>query len=328
MLASRLVARGRIEVTSVPIPTIGPEQVLIGMKVGAICGSDLHVVYDGFEPAELPAPAGFPGHEGVGVVVDSTSSNYLPGDRVLTLPEAVNATCFAEYQRAEARSLVKLPLGVELKRLVMAQQLGTVVFALKKFWPAAGAPCATVIGSGSIGLFFLQMLKRIGFEHVIVADPELERREVALRLGATEVVDPRTESIVEATLALTNGRGADLAIEAAGYDSARALAIASAALGGRVGLFGYPERKGDAPFPFELAFRKGLTVEMITNAQLEPGLKSFREAVTLVVDNQIQVDYLLSESVGLAEIGKAFERARDHRVLKVAIDLTSARANT
>jgi L-iditol 2-dehydrogenase len=259
----------------------------------------------------------------VGVVVESTSSKYVPGDRVLTLPEAVNATCFAEYQRAEARALVKLPLGVELKRLVMAQQLGTVLFALKKFWPAAGAQCATVIGAGSVGLYFLQMLKRIGFEHVIVADPELARRKVALRLGASEVVDPRTESIVEATFALTNGRGADLAIEAAGYDSARALAIGSARLGGRVGLFGYPERKGDAAFPFELAFRKGLSVEMITNAQLEPGLKSFREAVALIVDDQIQVDYLLSESVRLAEIGNAFEMARDHRVIKVAIDLTT-----
>jgi L-iditol 2-dehydrogenase len=324
MLASRLVAAGRIEANSVPVPNLGPEQVLIAMKVGAICGSDLHVVYDGFEPAELPAPPGFPGHEGVGVVAQSTSPMFRPGDPVLTLPEAVNATCFAEYQRAEARSLIKLPSGVDLNRLVMAQQLGTVVFAMKRFWPRQGAKCATVIGAGSIGLFFLQMLKRIGFENVVVADPELERRNAARQLGASAVVDPRSESVVEATFALTSGRGAEFTVEAAGYDSARSLAIASATLGGRVGLFGYPERKGDAPFPFELAFRKGLSIEMITNAQLEPGLVSFREAVALIVENQIQVDYLLSEPVELAQIGRAFEMARDHRLLKVAIDLTPA----
>jgi len=70
----------------------------------SICGSDLHVVYDGFSQHEFPAPPGYPGHEGVGVV-------EATGARVLTAPVPEHAACFGELQAVAETSLVPLPDG-------------------------------------------------------------------------------------------------------------------------------------------------------------------------------------------------------------------------
>src|SRR5207302_1530501 len=131
------------------------------------------------------------------------------------------------------------PPGADPTRLLMAQQLGTTILALRRFWSGPGAGAATLIGAGSAGLFFLQQLRRLGFETVVVSDLEPARLEIARELGATACVDARTQSVVEATMDLTGGEGADLVIEAAGYDVCRAQAVESARIGGRVGCFGF-----------------------------------------------------------------------------------------
>ena len=79
MKAAVLVGPGRFEVAEVPDPSPTPGQVLVRTHRAAICGSDLHVVYDGFHQHDFPAPPGYPGHEGVGVIVAT-------GERVLTAP--------------------------------------------------------------------------------------------------------------------------------------------------------------------------------------------------------------------------------------------------
>src|SRR5262249_61553874 len=108
MRAARLVARGHVEVARVPIPEPGPRQALIRMRRASICGSDVHVVFDGFEPDELPAAPGYPGHEGVGEVVESRSTMFAPGDCVLTVPVPGQGGCFAEFQLVDEASLVAL----------------------------------------------------------------------------------------------------------------------------------------------------------------------------------------------------------------------------
>ncbi|HKA49494.1 MAG TPA: alcohol dehydrogenase catalytic domain-containing protein [Candidatus Dormibacteraeota bacterium] len=105
MRAARLVAPGHLEVARVPIPEPGSRQALIRMRRASICGSDVHVVFDGFEPDQLPAAPGYPGHEGVGEVVDTRSDAFAAGDRVLTVPVPARAGCFAEFQVVDETSL-------------------------------------------------------------------------------------------------------------------------------------------------------------------------------------------------------------------------------
>src|SRR5215471_13075748 len=211
MRAARLVARGHVEVARVPLPEPGPGQALIRMRRASICGSDVHVVFDGFEPDELPAPPGYPGHEGVGEVVESRSNLFAAGDLVLTVPVPSQAGCFAEFQVMDETSLVGLPSDGDPGRLLMAQQLGTTIYAFRRFWPMEDAEpgVATVIGAGSAGLFFLQQLRYAGWETIIVADREPARLEIARELGASVCVCAPADSVFDATMDLTSGEGAD-----------------------------------------------------------------------------------------------------------------------
>jgi len=325
MKAVRLLDVGKVVVDEVPVPQPGPDQVLVKMRRASICGSDVHVVYDGFLPDEMPGRPGYPGHEGVGEVVQSRSPEFSPGDPVLTVPVPPEAGCFAAYQVVAAGSLVKLPAGVDPERLLMAQQLGTTIYATRRFWPDGAGRVAAVIGAGSAGLFFLQLLKRKGFEKLVVADLEPARLDIARELGADVVVRAPEESVVDACLDLTGGEGADLVVEAAGYDACRAQAVDAVRERGRLGFFGFPERRGQTPFPLEAAFRKAPSIEFTSGTQREPGLRSFREAVELIVQGAVEIGYLLAPTLGLEQAPEALELARERGrgAVKINLDPTA-----
>ncbi|HEY3924263.1 MAG TPA: zinc-binding dehydrogenase [Acidothermaceae bacterium] len=323
MLAAVMPAAGRIEVDEFPIPKPGEHEALVRMHTAAICGSDIHVLYDGFAREDAFGRPGYPGHEGVGEIVESNSTHYIQGMRVLTVPPGWYGGCFAEYQVVHERWLLPLPDGDDEQRQLMAQQLGTTIFGMRHFWTGAGGGVAAVIGAGSAGLFFLQQLVNIGFEKVVVSDLEPTRLEIARSLGAFDVVDGGSASIVEATLAASDNNGADLVIEAVGLDHTRELAIECVRKWGRVGFFGYPERYGPAPFPTERAFRKAVQINFMVDTAFEPGLRSFAEAIEVVHNGTIDVDYLLNERFSLEEINAAFEHAHGRRrgSVKIRVDL-------
>jgi L-iditol 2-dehydrogenase len=184
---------------------------------------------------------------------------------------------------------------------------------------------AAVIGAGSAGLFFVQQLRRRRFEQLIVSDLEPARLEIARELGADVIVHAPRESVVEACLDLSGGEGADLVIEAAGYDVCRSQAIDSVRENGRLGFFGFPERRGDAPFPMDRAFRKAPTIEFNVGTQREPGLRSFREAVAAIAEGRVEVGYLLAPTLRIEQAPEALALARERRggAVKVNFDLYS-----
>ncbi len=317
---------GVVEVADFPDPVPAPGEVLVRMHLASICGSDTHVVLDGFHRPERFGDPGYPGHEGVGVVEASHSDLFAVGDRVLTVPPGWLGACFAELQVVPEQYLVPVPDGLSLERGLMAQQLGTTVFAMKKFGRPDGE-VAVVIGAGSAGLYFVQHLRRAGYPHVVVAEPDPARRALAQELGATRVVDPAGESLVEVVASLTGGSGAALVIEAAGYDALRADAIEMVRHSGTVGFFGYPELAGDAPYPAFLAFRRNVTIEWVNGAQLEPGLASFREAMDLIAAGDIAVDHCLERFLDLEDVDAAVRLAkrRGEGAAKVNLRLPAGR---
>lgn len=334
MRAAVLTAPGHVEVDDFPIPDLETGEVLVQMTRASICGSDLHVVYDGF--ARTFGRPGYPGHEGIGRVLESESSEFRPGQVVLTVPTGLDGQCFATHQVVSSAFLVPLPDGADYDRLLFAQQLGTTIYAMRKFWPrdpeTGGTPaglepleprCAVVIGAGSAGLFLLQLAKRLGFERIVAADPTPERRQLARELGADEVTDGTTEQLLDATQSLSSGRGADLVIEAAGYDLCRDQAIQAVRRRGRVGCFGYPERSGRAPFPIELCFRKAPTIEFTVGTQVEPGLLSFRSAVEEIEQGTLEVDYCRGTAFDLEHAPEALELAQSRGpAVKVSLSLS------
>lgn len=322
MRAAQLVEPGRIACVDAPVPSLDAAPgVLLRTLRAAVCGSDLHAVYGGISVAGYPAPYGYPGHEAVAEVLGSTAPGFRAGDRVLAVPDPAYAGMFAEYQVVGPEFLLPLPPALGLEA-VLAQQLGTVVYALKRFWPGPAGECATVLGAGTAGLCFLQLLRQAGFERIIVADLEPHRLALAERLGADATVLAGTYSTAEVTMEETRGLGADLVVEATGHDAARAEAVRAARRGGRVGFFGLPERSGDVPFPYEVAFRRRVTIDLTWGAQSEPELASFRTALGLLADGTVDVSGFVTHTFGIDRVADALALAasRQDGAIKVAVD--------
>lgn len=325
MRAGYLAAPGRIELDDFPVPEPGAGEVLVRMRRASICGSDLHMAFYGFHREDALGRAGYPGHEGIGEVVVSRSASVPVGQQVLTVPAGDFGGCFAEYQVVDDQHLVPLPSGDE-RKLLLAQQLGTTIFAMRKFWPTGtdgAGKTAAVLGMGSAGLFFLQLLRRLGFDQVVVSDLVKGRLKVAETLGADVAVHAPDESVAEAIADVTGGRGAELIVEAAGFDALRTAAIEAVADHGTVGCFGFPERAGDAPYPSYTAFRKAVTIAWVSGTQSEPGLVSFREALAGINDGSYQVDYCTGPDYPLEQLPEAMALAYEAGggAIKLGIDI-------
>ncbi len=324
MKAARWVDVGRVVCEEVPRPSPSGGEVLVRTAYTSICGSDLHSVYGGAPPPGVAA--GHPGHESVGEVVESRCPGFEPGDRVLTVPHFVDGRCMAEYQALPGAFCIRLPGRAPLSHLLMAQQLGTVIYALRyRPLDLVGRDVA-VIGQGSAGAFFTFLLKRAGAARVLVSDKSPARLAYARQLGADLAVlagsgDASESDFRSAVLEATGGRGADLVVEAVGSRETFPLSLELAAARATVLWFGLPEGTGDYPFSFPEFFRKFLTAYAISGTQGEPGFGSFRYAVRLIDDGAIDVTPLLSHLLPIDEVEKAYQIAHDRTdgALKVSV---------
>ena len=319
MKAARWVDMGRVVCEEVPTPSVAEGQLLVRTAYASICGSDLHSVFLNAPPE--PGPAGYPGHESVAEVVESRCAGFAPGDHVLTVPHAIDGRCLAEYQAIPGAFCIRLPGTAPLSHLLMAQQLGTVVYALRYHPLDLVGKDAAVIGQGSAGAFFTFLLKRFGAARVLVSDKSPARLAYSRQLGAELAVDANLADFRAAVLEATGGRGADVVVEAVGSRETFPLSLELAAPGATLVWFGLPEGTDDYPFSFSQFFRRALTAYSNFGAQGEPGLESFRYAARLIADGAIDVAPLLSHMLPIEEVGEAFyiARMRTGNALKVSI---------
>jgi L-iditol 2-dehydrogenase len=319
MKAARWVGQGRVVCDEVPAPAVADGEILIRTAYASICGSDLHSVFLSAPPR--PAAPGFPGHESVGEVLESRHPGFAPGDHVLTVPFAADGRCLAEFQALPGAACIPLPDTAPLSHLLMAQQLGTVVYALRTHPLDLVGKDAAVIGQGSAGAFFTFLLKRAGAARVLVSDKSPARLAYSATLGADVAIDAGQADFGAAVMAATGGRGTDVVVEAVGSRETFPQSLELAAPGATLVWFGLPEGPGDYPFSFRDFFRRALTAYSNFGAQGEPGLGSFRYAVRLIADGAIDVAPLLSHMLPIEEVGEAFGIAheRSDNALKVSI---------
>ena len=301
------------------MPAAADGEILVRTTASSICGSDLHGVFLGAPGPD--SPPGYPGHESVGEVLESRAPDFSPGDWVLAVPQASAGRCLAEFQALPGSACIKLPAGVPVQELLMAQQLGTVIFALARHQVDLAGKDVAVIGQGSAGAFFTFLARNAGARQVLVSDKSAARLAYGKFLGADVAVDANAGDLGEAVLDATGGRGADVVIEAVGTREAFASVVEMAAPDATVVWFGLPEGPEPYPFDFPGFFRRKLTAYTIFGAQGEPGLVSFRTAVQLIAGGEIDVSPLLSHLLPIDEVEEAFHIAHDRtgNALKVSI---------
>ena len=331
MRAAQVIGVGDIRcVSDVPLPEPADDEALVKTSMASICGSDLHMAGMGWQIPEFPATPGHPGHEAVGVIVDPPrrypddcwGDVVESGDLVLAVPHIWDSLCFAEYMKVQVNHLLKLPQSVPIEHLLMTQQLGTVMFATRRLpeW-LYGKTCA-VLGQGSAGLFWDFVLKRRGASRVIAIEPVAHRRELGGRFGADDMVGVAGEEATEAVMDLTGGVGADIVIEAVGSTATLSQAFRLVRDEGLCVLFGLPESNEPVPFDYTEMFKKRANAYTILGAQIEPGLKTFRAALRLIAEGEIDMSPIVTHVFDVSRVAEAFELAgrRDGGVVKIGLE--------
>jgi L-iditol 2-dehydrogenase len=255
-----------MRVETVPVPTIGPGELLIKVATCGICGTDLKKIHMGSHSA----PRIF-GHEMAGTVVQVGEgvTKYSVGQRVMTFHHVPCGECyycrkrtpsqcplylktgvtagfapsgggFAEYIRVmdfvvANRGVVAIPDDVPFEQAAFIEPLNTVLKGVKLL-NLAPDDTVLVIGQGPIGLMHAALARRAG-ARVLTSDLFPERHTIAARFGLKEPIHAGTENVVERVLAATEGRGADAVILAVGGNALIKTAMDAARPGGKVMLF-------------------------------------------------------------------------------------------
>lgn len=293
--------------------------VLVRSEFASICGSDLHIAIYGMF-GSFPMPPGAPGHESTGTVAQSRSKEWKEGEEVLSTPMFWDSRCFAEYQAAKPSVLLKLRPSVPHEHQLMAQQLGTVIYAGKRMPPLFGKTVA-VIGQGSAGLFWDFVLKRLGAERVVAFDPVPHRRAASKKFGADEALGLTGAEAVQALNDMTAGKGADVVVEACGSTPTLNQAFQMVADQGLVVMFGLPDSAQPVPVSHLNVFRKRPSMFVPWGSQEEPGLSSYRQALEWICSAQIDVRPVTTHLMPLLKVSEAFDLAHTRRdgVVKVTL---------
>ena len=320
MPAAVATALKQVRCDQVPVPHPEPGKVLVKSQLASICGSDLHIVYMGWNVYEFPLPHGYPGHEGIGRVVESPVADFSEGDLVLTAPNIWGSKTFAGYQLVEPHFLLKLPETVPPDHLMMAQQLGTVIYASRKLPPLLGKTVA-VLGQGSAGLFHDFMLRRLGAHRIIAVEPVGPRLEAGRAMGVDHAIDVTGKRATQAVLDLTDGEGADLIVEAVGSVETFNQALQMVRPLGTIAVFGLPPNNDPVPFDWDTFFRKRLDLYTVFGAQDEPGLPAFQLAVDYIARGEVDVKPLLTHQFPIERVQDAFDLAhsKEDGALKVSL---------
>lgn len=328
MKALVLKAYKQMEITDLPEPQAGPGEVLIRVRACGICGSDVHG-FDGSTGRRIPPIV--MGHEAAGVVAQAGSEvdRFKAGDRVtfdstiycgdcffcrrgdLNLCDrrrVLGVSCgdyrqhgaFAEYVAVPERIVHSLPERFSLEHACLIEPVSIAFHAVDRARIALGAT-AVVIGAGMIGLAVIQALRLAGCGRIFAADLDERRLELARQLGADETCNPQNGDLTTAVKQATDGRGADVAVEAVGATAPVNLAVNCLRKGGTLTLIGNVAPKIE--FPLQLAVTRELTVLGSCASRGD-----YPACISMMSRGLVQVAPLISASAPLAEGPQWFDR--------------------
>ena len=340
MKAAVLYGPSDVRFEDVPVPRVGPGDVLVRVGAALTCGTDAKVLARGGHPRMIRPPALF-GHEFAGTVerVGEAVEGFEPGMRVVSANSAPCGRCFycergrpnlcedllfingayAEYalipERVVRVNLHRIPDALPFEHAALVEPFACVLHGLDDA-PVGRGDTVAVLGCGPVGLLFV-IACRLAGATVIACDPSAERLSVAGECGAAHLVsesDPGAQR--DAVQRLTpGGRGADLAIEAVGTPRTWEQAVSLARPGGTVSLFG-----GCAPgtsFTVDTKLLHYSELRLVGSFHHTP--VTVRRALELISGGGMPAGALVRSRVPLTEVMRALANMRDHVGVKTAV---------
>lgn len=313
-------------VTTVDDPQPAADEVVIKVAEAGICGSDLHVTEFDLVPAGTIL-----GHEFAGEIVEvgrDVGGDWKVGDRVTALPvQACNACdacdyglpglcssglftgttlqtpgAYAQYVRARSSMLQRLPAGVSFTDGAMVEPLAVSHHAVQLAGDLKDASIL-VIGAGPIGVGAALFARLGGARHVVVSEPSAGRRQQALDVGATHVIDPKAGSVDEAFGKIA-GRRPQVVLECVGNRGLLQHAIDLAGLRGRVVVAGVCFEAD------EILTLPGLMKEVNVQFSQTYTEHDFDAVIKALADGRANARPMHTATIGFDELPSMFEALR------------------
>ena len=348
MIAARLYGPRDLRIDDVPHPgQPGAGEVLLRITAVGICGSDLHTYQDGRIGDTTVQEPLILGHEFAGIVeavgpgaLDGHFQPLRPGTRVAVDPAQPCGRCemceqghpnlcwrlhfcglypdngsLCQWMHVPAHTCFPVPDTLDDATAAQVEPLGVAIHATDLAHIRV-ANSVAILGAGPIGLCILQAVKLSGADPIFVSDKLPWRLELAKRFGAIPIHCDE-EDPVQSVLEATDGRGVDVAIEAAWSDHSVQQAAEMARLGGRLVLVGIPGDDG-LSLKHSTARRKGLTIRMARRMK-----HTYPRAIHLVEQQAVDLPSMISHRFPLERAPEAFALNTDYQdhVVKVIIDV-------
>ncbi len=323
MLVGQFTAPHRIDLVEAPEPQLtagGSGEVIFEPELTCLCGSDVpYFTWSGEWPIEL----GHSLHEMIGRITATNGQRWKVGQRVLCVPTAQNG--LRERFLVSEEQCVAIDPRCSDEQAVLAQPLGTAIFALKKL-PTLLDLNVVIVGQGPMGQLFNMSVKNLGAKQVIGIDLLESRLKTSVKTGATTTICNSTEDPVARVKELTDGKGADIVIEAVGHAEQQFnLSIELLGYGGKILYFGVPPEIINGIRWRDLVFKNGSVFTSIG-----PDFRrDFPLAMRWIAERRVDVMPLVTHTYKLSEMQTAFETFRDRRdgAIKVFVEFPALRKN-
>src|SRR6201996_6301466 len=328
---------GRIAVETADLPAPGPDEALVRTLVAGVCGSDLHAAHGRHPFVPLPYR---PGHEAVGVIeaVGQDAAGAAVGQRVIVQPFLPDWTCkmcvsgrenlcenlqffgcgYAQGGMADrftlpADRLFPVPDELDDRTAALIEPLATPVHAVRLAGDVAGRSVA-VLGTGTIGLFTIAVLRAHGAGKIVSTDRNPDKRARAAALGADVTLDALTPDVAGQVRAALGG-SADIVFDCVGIQSSVDQAIAIADKGGTVVVVGVPASAVTVPLPIVQDHQ----IRIQGSATYLP--EDYRESADLLTRGVIKAADFVTATRPLDQVAEAFALASSGDHVKVLVTI-------
>jgi L-iditol 2-dehydrogenase len=328
-----------LRVEQVPVPAIGPADVLVKVAMCGTCGTDVGIL-DKPLPGQPPYGSYVPGHEWTGTVVarGATVDEVAVGQRVAIHVHHGCGRCvncltgsytaclnygnvtkghratgltvgggFAEYVAHHVSAVHPIGPEVSWEDAVLVTTAGTAVYGLDRVGELVAGDSVAIVGPGPVGLMALQVVRAMGAGTTLLLGTRASRLELGKQLGVDYTIDVGREDPVEAVLERTAGRGVDLVIETSGNSAMPDRSLRMVRRGGTVLFLAFYEE----PAIFDVSFANLSEIRLVTSRG--EGRAAVRRSLAMVERGLVRGGDLVTHRYRLDDIQRGFDELRERR---------------
>ncbi|MEX2682618.1 MAG: zinc-dependent alcohol dehydrogenase family protein [Candidatus Sigynarchaeota archaeon] len=326
MKAAIIKKKRVLSVENIEQPKIAGNEVLVKIKASGVCGTDVHVYEDEVPIAKLPV---IPGHEFCGEVeaIGRDIKDIKIGDRIAVEPNLFCGQChfcrtakkhfcenwaavgltrsggFAEYCAVPRQAVYKIEDTLGFNDAAFFEPVACVLHGIERSQLKAG-DSTVIMGAGSIGLIYVQVLKAMGVKNVISCDIDDNKLKIAKSLGADKVLNTKKDDVVKVVKEMTSGLGVEAVIDAAGAKATLSLAFHLVQNCGTIVVFGVPTEPMEMNM-YDIYRREISVVGSFTNPYTN------EQALKLLAAGKIKFDQIITHPVSIDEVESVIIKMRD-----------------